>query len=170
MARRGLVAAYLCKRTMNRTSLSARSGDGGAEFRLAHAGGGIGIQIGITAQGFSHAVVHVEEHRGQGREELGGESGPLKLRQLSGFLIEFFDDRQAWKRRPEESGINDGEPRQACTSSRVSAGYSAKTSSPESPAPRNPRTVYTAMRVPRTTGRPLQISGSSVIRSGMVGT
>ena len=108
MARRGLVAAYLCKRTMNRTSLSARSGDGGAEFRLAHAGGGIGIQIGITAQGFSHAVVHVEEHRGQGREELRGESGSLKLRQLSGFLIEFFDDRQAWKRRPVESGINYG--------------------------------------------------------------
>ena len=65
MARRGLVAAYLCKRIMNRTSLSARGGDGGAEFRLAHAGGGIGIQIGITAQGFSHAVVHVVEHGGK---------------------------------------------------------------------------------------------------------
>ena len=73
--------------------MSARSGDGGAEFRLAHAGGGIGIQIGITAQGFSHAVVHVEEHRGQGREKLGGESGPLKLRQLSGLLLGFLDRR-----------------------------------------------------------------------------
>ena len=64
-ALRGLVAASLRKRTTDRTSLSARSGDGGAEFRLAHAGGGIGIQIGITAQGFGHAVVRVVEHGGK---------------------------------------------------------------------------------------------------------
>ena len=108
MARRGLVAAYLCKRTMNRTSLSARSGDGGAEFRLAHAGGGIGIQIAVAAQGLGHTVVRVVEHGGQGREEFGGESGPLKLRQLSGLLLEFLNDRQAWKRWPEESGRNYG--------------------------------------------------------------
>ena len=46
--------------------------------------------------------------RGQGREEFGGESGPLKLRQLPGLLLEFLNDRQAWKRRPEESGRNYG--------------------------------------------------------------
>ncbi|PAW87083.1 MAG: hypothetical protein B9S26_14775 [Opitutia bacterium Tous-C4FEB] len=65
MARRGLVAAYLCKRTTDRTSLPARGGDGGAEFQLAPAGGGIGIQIGITAQGFSHAVGRIVEHGGK---------------------------------------------------------------------------------------------------------
>ena len=106
MALRDLVAAYLCKRTTDRTSLPARSGDGGAEFQLADAGGGIGIQIGITAQGFSHAVVRIVEHGGQGREELGSESGPLKLRQLSGLLLGFLDKRHAWKRWSEKSGIN----------------------------------------------------------------
>ena len=46
--------------------------------------------------------------RGQGREEFGSESGPLKLRQLPGLLLGFLDKRQAWKRWPEESGRNYG--------------------------------------------------------------
>jgi hypothetical protein len=46
------------------------------------------------------------EHGGQGREELGSESGPLKLRQLSGLLLGFLDKRHAWKRWSEKSGIN----------------------------------------------------------------
>ena len=88
--------------------MSARSGDGGAEFSRAHARGGIGIQIGVAAQGFGYTVVRIVKHGGQGREEFGGESGPLKLRQLPGLLLEFLNDRQAWKRWPEESGINYG--------------------------------------------------------------
>ena len=34
--------------------MSARSGDGGAEFRLAHARGGIGIQIGVVPDTLPH--------------------------------------------------------------------------------------------------------------------
>ena len=54
---------------------------------------------------------------------------------------------------------------QARTSSRVSEGYSSRTSSIESPAPRNSKTVWAVMRVPLTTGRPLQTAGSMVILS-----
>lgn len=55
--------------------------------------------------------------------------------------------------------------RQASTSSRDNRGYSSKTSSTESPAARNSRTVLTVMRVPRMVGCPLQMSGSMTMRS-----
>src|SRR5258708_124526 len=54
---------------------------------------------------------------------------------------------------------------QARTSSRASEGYSCRTSSIESPAPRNSRMVCAVIRVPRIIGRPLQILGSITIRS-----
>src|SRR6266403_4754803 len=59
----------------------------------------------------------------------------------------------------------DAKFKQACTSARVSFGYSSSTSSTESPAARNSRTVCTVMRVPRTTGLPLQTSGLIEMRS-----
>ena len=54
---------------------------------------------------------------------------------------------------------------QASTCSRVSDGYASRTSSTESPAARNSMTVCTVIRVPFTTGRPLQIAGSMMIQS-----
>jgi hypothetical protein len=55
----------------------------------------------------------------------------------------------------------------ARTSARVSFGYSSRTSFTESPAARNSKTVCAVMRVPRTTGRPLQTSGLIEMRSEM---
>ena len=49
------------------------------------------------------------------------------------------------------------------TSSRVSEGYSSKTSSAESPAARNSKMVCAVILVPLITGWPLQISGSIII-------
>ena len=61
--------------------------------------------------------------------------------------------------------IKSEENRKHCKmSSRVSDGYSSRTSSMESPALRNSRMVCTGIRVPCKTGCPLHISGSTMMR------
>ena len=58
---------------------------------------------------------------------------------------------------------SDERDKQARTSCRVRDGYSSRTSSTESPAARNSRTVWAVTRVPRIVGWPLHISGSKII-------
>jgi len=91
---------------------------------------------------------------------LGGFGGDVLLKRSGRALGGVREDQHEEDRHAEDR-------RQANTSSRVRVGYSSRTSSIESPAPRNSRTVCAVIRVPRRVGRPLHTAGWMRMRSSM---